>query len=255
MDVTVENLFSYPVVTVDIGQALSKLFENEGKTAKWVENIHHHANKNYVSKDLNVLKRYPDEYQFLLNCVEMYKNEIFKWHSVDLKITTSWMTKTEHNGFSSEHCHRNSVISGVAYDEANGFNVGELCFQSPKFSSINPCSPTEFTSENCSHYSVAAKPNRLILFESTLIHYIGKHLGKTPRISLAFNTFPDGQVGVSDSSMFIKIGGRYPYRKGFVMSASKLTKNAMMDTRLTDAVSKSEPLLFLSPSNETRFML
>ena len=32
------------------------------------------------------------------------------------------------------------------------------------------------------------------------------------------------------------------------MNASKLTKNAMMDTRLTNAVSKAEPLLFLKPS-------
>ena len=32
------------------------------------------------------------------------------------------------------------------------------------------------------------------------------------------------------------------------MNASKLTKNAMMDTRLTDTVSKAESLLFLKPS-------
>jgi len=205
MDVIVEHLFSYPVVIIDIGKTLNNLFENERKNTKWVENIHHHSNKNYISENMHILEKYPNEHQFLLNCVEMYKNEIFKWHSVNLKITTSWMTKTEQGGFSSEHCHRNSLISGVAYDEANGSNVGEILFQSPKTSSIYPCYPTEFTRENCSHYSLAAEPNRLILFESTLVHYIGKHLGEESRISLAFNTFPNGEIGAHDSSLTVTI--------------------------------------------------
>ena len=205
MDVIVEHFFSYPVAIVDIGNSLNNLFKNERKNAKWVENIHHHCHKNYISENISILKKYPEERSFLLNCVETYKNEIFKWHSVDLKITTSWMTKTEQNGFSNEHCHRNSLISGVVYDEENNSDVGEILFQSPKSSSIYPCYPTEFTRENCSHYSVAAEPNRLILFESTLVHHIGKHLGDRPRISLAFNTFPDGEMGHRDSAMFVKL--------------------------------------------------
>lgn len=203
MKVIVENLFAYPVALIDIGQELNKLFENERKNAKWKKNIHDHCHKNYISEDINILQKYPDETEFLLACVEMYKNEIFKWNSAKLQISTSWMTKTERDGFSSDHSHKNSVISGVAYDETNGSNVGELLFQSPKNSSIYPCYPAEFNRENCGYYSVAAMPNRLVLFESTLLHRIGKHLGKETRISLAFNTFPKGEFGHADSSLIV----------------------------------------------------
>lgn len=209
MEVVIEHFFSYPVAIIDIGQTLKKLFEHERKNAKWIENIHEHCHKNYQSESVNVLKNYPEEHKYLLQCAEFYKNEIFKWDSVPLKITTSWLTKTEKNGFSKPHHHKNSLISGVAYDEGNGFTsgkTGELFFHSPKPQPFLPCNPSSFTHENCTHYSVLSVPNRLVLFESSLMHHIGKHLGEEPRISLAFNTFPDGEIGAYDSSMFVKVG-------------------------------------------------
>lgn len=201
MNVYIEHFFSYPVAIIDMGNRMKNLFNQQKKSVEWYENVHEHCHKNYQSKSLDILKDYPEEHDFLLNCAEKYKNEIFKWDSVNLKITTSWMTKTEQNGFSKPHSHKNSLISGVAYDDVDG--QGHLVFHSPKTLPFLPCSPSSFTHQNCTDYSIAPAPNSLILFESNLEHHIGKHPKEDTRFSLAFNTFPIGNVGDFDSSIKI----------------------------------------------------
>ncbi len=205
MQLEVNQLFSYPVVVINLDDFFVSFFEKERKNQIWRENIHEHCFNNYVSKDMNILEKYPKEKQKLLDCVNFYKNEIMKWTDVELSITTSWMTKTKQNGFSKPHSHKNSLVSGVVYDSSTSEkNAGPLYFQSTKtYSSILPCNPSTFNYENCTEAYIDVLPNRLILFESCLKHHIGKHLSPVTRYSLAFNTFPKGSFGFADSSLIV----------------------------------------------------
>jgi uncharacterized protein (TIGR02466 family) len=206
MEIAVKQLFAYPVAIFNLEDTFDDFFKKERLNQTWAKNGSDHCVNNYSSNSMSVLDGYENEKNTLMECVNLYKNEIMKWHKSELKITTSWLTKTEQGGFSKSHFHYNSLISGVLYDAANGFNgVGNIVFSSPKQASILPCEPSTYTLDNCTEFYVSALPNHLILFESSLRHHIGKHESVQPRISLAFNTFPIGQVGLNDSSFKVKI--------------------------------------------------
>jgi uncharacterized protein (TIGR02466 family) len=207
MQITTKQLFSYPVAIFNLGDTLHNFFNTERTNQIWLSNEHEHCFNNFSSKSINVLAQYKNEQDKLLECVYIYKNEIMQWRNSEIKITTSWLTKTEQGGFSKSHSHFNSLISGVVYDEFNGCeNVGEIIFDSPKQqSSILPCKPSNYTFDNCTDAYIRAQPNHLILFESTLKHHIARHNSTQTRFSLAFNTFPIGQIGLHDSSLEIKI--------------------------------------------------
>jgi len=206
MEIVVQQLFSYPIMIFNLENTFNNFFEKERVNQTWSQNINDHCVNNYSSKSMNVLNGYENEKNTLMECVNLYKNEVMKWHNSEIKITTSWLTKTEKGGFSKSHSHYNSVISGVLYDAANGSDgVGNIIFSSPKQMSIFPCEPSTYTLDNCTEAYVSALNNHLILFESSLKHYIGRHESEQPRISLAFNTFPAGQIGSNDSSLKITI--------------------------------------------------
>jgi len=208
VNLKIHELFSYPVVVIDVGNFFAPIFQKEKDMQTWKQNDNEHCFNNYVSSDYYILDRYVKEKQKLLDYVNIYKNEIMKWNDVELSITTSWMTKTMQNGFSKSHSHSNSLISGVLYDSSLDLESnGSLYFQSTKTnSSILPCLPSDYHYCNSTEVYVNAVPNHLILFESCLKHHIGKHLSSTIRYSLAFNTFPKGSFGFADSSL--TVGGK-----------------------------------------------
>ena len=129
MEIAVKQLFAYPVAIFNLEDAFDNFFEKERVKQIWTQNGSDHCVNNYSSKSMNVLDGYEDEKKTLMDCVNLYKNEVMKWHKSELKITTSWLTKTEQGGFSKSHFHYNSLISGVLYDATNGFNgVGNIVF-------------------------------------------------------------------------------------------------------------------------------
>jgi len=206
MEIAVKQLFAYPVAIFNLRNTFNNFFEKERENQTWSQNVSDHCVNNYSSKSMSVLDGYENEKNTLMECINLYKNEVMKWHNSKIKITTSWLTKTEQGGFSKSHFHYNSVISGVLYDAANGSDgVGNIIFSSPKQISILPCEPSTYTWDNCTEVYVSALPNHLILFESSLRHHIGRHESEQPRVSLAFNTFPTGQFGLNDSSLNVTV--------------------------------------------------
>ena len=207
MQVDVKQLFAYPIAIINLEDTFNKFFEKETNNQIYFENTHEHCFNNFSSKSINVLDGYENEKNKLMECVNFYKDEIMKWGNSNFRITTSWLTKTEQYGFSKSHSHYNSVISGVLYSGLNDSeNVGDIVFTSPKqHSSILPCVPSRYTFDNCTEAWIPALSNHLILFESSLKHHIGKHNSIQPRTSLAFNTFPTGNCGIGDSSVYLGI--------------------------------------------------
>jgi uncharacterized protein (TIGR02466 family) len=187
---------------------LSKLEVDHNKVLKHIENIEFkitdasiqgEANV-YVSKNLNIL----DEISFLkdeiYNNIKNYLNNIMKL-KMDFQFTTSWVTKTFSNGYSQEHTHQNSFLSGVYYP------IGNENFKIKFHKEKNTWSAEilEINDLNADWYNVnITENNALILFPSNLKHSIEKNLSNKIRYSIAFNTLPLGEIGTGDSKINFK---------------------------------------------------
>jgi len=186
----------------------SKLQVDHNKVLKYIENIEFKITNEsirgdaqlYVSKNLNIL----DEISFLreeiYNNVKNYLNNIMKL-KMDFQFTTSWVTKTFSNGYSQEHKHPNSFLSGVYYPIGN--ENFKIKFHKEK--NIWGTEQIEINDLNADWYNFNITENSvLILFPSNLRHSIEKNLSDKIRYSIAFNTLPLGEMGTGDSKINFK---------------------------------------------------
>jgi len=156
----------------------------------------------YISDGYRVLDYYPDLRQQVFNQFIFFKNEVMKWYNTDFQIITSWLTKTEKDGTSLMHCHKNSFYSGVLYFKTiKDIAPIEFCN-----TSVDPGSwmintpPKELQSPiNAESWVIHPEENQLIFFPSHLFHRVNNHQSDEPRYSLAFNIIPTGVIGDSDS--------------------------------------------------------
>lgn len=99
-------------------------------------------------------------------------------------ITECWAHLTRTNGWHAPHTHPGSTWSGIFYvDEGDTDLGGTTCFISPTNFEIKP--GLDFFHSEC---RVKPNPGMLIIFPSTLIHYVEPYLGTSPRITIAFNS-------------------------------------------------------------------
>ena len=123
--------------------------------------------------------------------------------SNELYVTQSWVNYTKEGEYHHKHTHSNSIVSGVFYvdtvpdrDRINFFKDG--------YSTIKP-ETKDWNSYNSESWWYETKPGDLYLFPSSLPHSVFTvPKGKT-RISLSFNTFIKGSVGVDSELTELKL--------------------------------------------------
>ena len=189
-------LFSSPVCTSTIEEDLKDVF-NSIKKLKYIS-----ANNNgtYTSETRDVLSKFPSLKKALLKEFNDYKNTCLHYEDTDFFINTSWVTKCIPNSSSHKHNHQNALYSGVLY-----FQEGEN-FAGIRFSNENLIpqqillrKPTEWNLLNSSSWVIKPAPNQVVIFPSYLFHEVTFHGASEDRYSLAFNLFPQGTLGESDS--------------------------------------------------------
>jgi uncharacterized protein (TIGR02466 family) len=124
-------------------------------------------------------------------CKNVYNpiNDNFK-----LKITQSWLNYTKPGEHHDRHYHPNSIVSGVLYIDTNPvkdqiiFNSGKMYDFYIPWKSLNQFNSMEAT--------ITINKKEIILFPSNLNHSVPKNEGTNTRISLAFNSFFEGTLGV-----------------------------------------------------------
>jgi uncharacterized protein (TIGR02466 family) len=162
----------------------------------------------YASKNLDLLETLPNIKKLILDYFYSFKNNILKMDTTNFEITTSWMTKTEPNGFCQYHRHRNSYYSGALYSsKTNSVDSGNLMFTDDgiKQDSMLINTPSEWNILNSNRIVIEPDANLLIFFPSVLKHRISRYTGTENRYSLAFNLFPVGNLGKGDSSIKLNI--------------------------------------------------
>jgi len=115
---------------------------------------------------------------------------------LDFYITQSWLNVNRPGEIHYEHCHSNSIISGVFY-----ISTGEddnITFFDPNYHLKNVIKFETKSSSiwNDETYVVQANSNELILFPSWLNHMVEANPKATKdRLSISFNTFVRGTLG------------------------------------------------------------
>ena len=146
------------------------------------------------------------EYSELKAAIEVILNEHFykvynpeDFENIELYVTQSWVNHTEKDEYHHRHSHPNSILSGVLYldIDKDSDNITFFNGQS-KHDTLLTFIPEEYNLYNSSAWTVGEfKEGNIIIFPSILEHEVAtrKDSGIT-RISLAFNSFVKGKLGV-----------------------------------------------------------
>ena len=177
------NLF--PKEKKEIGKIIDKegMYSNEGNSAS--------INSYIFNDNLKKIKQFVE--QHLKTYVEQVINPR---KELDFYITQSWLNVTKPGEFHHEHCHSNSIISGVFYISTE--QSDKIAFADPntKVKDLIEIGFREYNTWNSTNWFVPAIANELVLFPSWLSHKVEPNENATTdRISISFNTFVKGPLG------------------------------------------------------------
>lgn len=187
----ITGLFPIPIAT----------FEFDGDLPigefKFVNALERRTNSGNESSDayhilrLNELSTISD---FCEKALKQYAKEIYQHEScVEFYITQSWANFTETGGHHHRHAHQNSLVSGVFYINADEQN-DKIHFAKDQYNTID-IPPTSWNLYNSKTWWMPAKTGSLILFPSSLIHFVESTVSANERVSIAFNSFVKGTIG------------------------------------------------------------
>ena len=185
------SLFIYKL---DIKKDLTPKFKKEKfKFAQYTD-----RDSVFISKDINVLRKYKELNKEIIKAVNTTLKEVLMLENINYIIFSSWLTKTELQGSSDPHNHANSWLSGVYYPKGDpGFGI--KFYNDHKTQFFTP--PTKYNIYNSGEWNIIPEDNYLILFFSQLRHKIMPNQSNKNRFSLSFNILPEGQFGEGDSKV------------------------------------------------------
>lgn len=115
-------------------------------------------------------------------------------------ITQSWATYTKKGGYQQRHYHSNSFISGVFYVQTS--EDDSITFYNPRDKFLNIEGQAPYVQEV---YTFPAVAGEALLFPSYLHHSVGTHSGDSQRISISFNSFVKGELGVDLGKTYLDL--------------------------------------------------
>src|SRR6056300_74616 len=196
-EATIQGLFPTPIYMTDINRSFTK------QELQFVEDQKKHCVKNegnINTKDNYILNRkeFKNIKIFLDQCCQEYLNKIISpKNTIELYITQSWLNYTEENQYHHKHEHPNSVVSGVFYFDSDKDNDMIKFFNNVKYQQIKP-EVDQYNIWNSSSWWFPVETGQLVMFPSSTTHQVDIKKGTNTRISLAFNTFYKGTIGVNN---------------------------------------------------------
>ena len=197
MEAIVNGIFPTPIYISKINRELTN------KELSFIDKTKSDCNKNegnITSNDNYILNN--KEFKNLKQEIDLTVNDYFSkvlsnTNSVTPYITQSWLNYTETNQYHHKHEHPNSLVSGVFYINCDE-KFDKIKFFNNKYKPIK-LEVKEWNLWNSESWWFPVKTGDIILFPSSLTHMVETKEGTNTRISLAFNTFIKGTVGVNKS--------------------------------------------------------
>ena len=198
----VNGLFQTPVYVTKFKNEFSKeeiFFINSEKEKTILEKDLKLPGGNFGSGNRNVLDHlvFKDLKDKLNLILQDYMNKVVcPADDILPYITQSWLTFTDPGKLHHEHTHPNSYLSGVVYIQCHK-TLDKISFVNHEYDLIRP-EVREYNIFNSKVWTISVKTNDVILFPSSLSHFVPPNEGNKTRISLSFNTFIKGTVGLID---------------------------------------------------------
>ena len=192
----IESLFPIPIYRNNIDRPFTKqelIFVTEQKKHCLNNEGNINTKDNYIlnRKEFKNIKKFLDKC-----CKDYLEKIIFPKNNIELYITQSWLNYTEANQYHHKHEHPNSVISGVLYFDCDKKN-DKIKFTNPRsYQQIKP-EIKDFNMWNSDTWWFALETGQLVMFPSSTTHQVDTKQGNNTRISLAFNTFYKGTLGLN----------------------------------------------------------
>jgi uncharacterized protein (TIGR02466 family) len=114
--------------------------------------------------------------------------------NIKLVVTQSWLNYTDKTQYHHKHHHHNSVISGCLYINAIK-DKDSIVFTKRATGDNWQLQALEQNYFNCNEFTVNVGTGDVILFPSNMLHSVPKTNHEHSRISLAFNSFWEGELG------------------------------------------------------------
>jgi len=195
---TIQSIFPTPIYTTKINRGFTKQelqFVKEQKKHCINNEGNINTKDNYIlnRKEFKNIKKFLDK-----NCKEYLDTLICPKNNIELYITQSWLNYTEDNQYHHKHEHPNSVVSGVLYFDSD-IKTDKILFTTSKtYEQIKPeIDKTKFNLWNSGSWFFPVETGNLFMFPSSTTHQVEIKKGSNTRISLAFNTFYKGTLGVN----------------------------------------------------------
>jgi uncharacterized protein (TIGR02466 family) len=198
----VHNLFPLPVGFFRLGRDLTKT------ELEFILGQDKHANQgNTTSNNRTILKNkeLTDIRDFIEDAIlEYFKTVHDPKSDVALYVTQSWANYTDPGQYHHKHAHPNSFISGVFYPQADR-SVDKIYFYKSGYERIK-VQPATWNHWNSESWWFEVGAGDLILFPSHLEHMVETKVGNETRVSIAFNTFLKGHIGVDENLTGLQLG-------------------------------------------------
>lgn len=203
MDCKIIDIFPTAIMKFKINRSFTK---DELNFVNTHENIYYPNSGNKYSKNTFILNEseMSDINKFCNEALQTYfKNIINPITNTSIKITQSWLNYTKLNGFHHEHDHPNSIISGVFYLSADK-SKDIISFRRNDYKQIQILYK-EANDYNTMQTDIKVESGDLVLFPSNISHYVPQTENSKTRISLAFNSFVYGEIGLPEALNYVKI--------------------------------------------------
>ena len=162
----------------------------------------------YISRDRDIFK-HPDLHNLKDKIEEQIKFFAYEYlkvqRYVDIEVCRSWGVKHLHTDWAQNHCHMNSVFSGIYYLDVDEYS-GDLLIDKGQHAT-NCFIPT--LTPDVTHYNKYTQQNwrlkpengMLVAFPSQIIHSVEPNRSpKLERYAIAFDVFIRGQFGYGGGS-------------------------------------------------------
>jgi uncharacterized protein (TIGR02466 family) len=195
VEFNIEGIFPTPIYFSKLNRELTtkelsfidktkeNVYKNEGNTTSNDNYILNHKSFKNLKEELDL--RIQDYFDKVLSTTE----------NVIPYITQSWLNYTESNQYHHKHAHPNSLVSGVFYIDCNEEH-DKIKFFNESYKTIKP-EVKDWNIWNSESWWFTVKTGDIILFPSSLTHMVETKQGDNTRISLAFNIFIKGTIGVN----------------------------------------------------------
>lgn len=199
---TVEGLFPKPIGLSKLNREIT---QDEFDFILNLPTRSNFGNKSSVNSYILKDKRLASIRQFIEDAVDAYHNAAYQPRdNVRLRITQSWANYSEPGEFHHQHTHPNSYISGVFYPRADR-EKDRIYFYKADHMTLQAV-PKEWNMFNSRSWWYPVGTGDIILFPSDLSHMVQVIEGEETRVSIAFNTFPIGTLGLEHELTELHLG-------------------------------------------------